>query len=163
MAILWTETYIQYHHHLWCNPLAVTGLPMLPKQHLLTWETSTSAHLLMYHPPEHRTIYNIQYQKASLLRCLIPLLAFLGDQIMPNSTPHNPQPGVYPILVALPPAFHLHMYNPLMTHPSPSTRCPWYNTFKQASSKIKLEWGNIAFCICMGFEFPCCYGSLWQR
>jgi len=55
----------------------------------------------MYHPLEYNTIYNIQYQRASLLCCLIPLLAFLGDQIMPNGTPPNPQPGIYPILVAL--------------------------------------------------------------
>jgi len=79
--------------------------PHMAKQRLLARKTSTSAHLLMYHPPEHRTIYNIQYQRASLLRCLIPLLAFLGDQIMPNSTPRNPQPGIYPILVAYLPHF----------------------------------------------------------
>ena len=80
----------------------------------------------MYHPPEYPTIYNIQYQRAFLLRCLIPLLppclanspdsAFLGDQTMPNDTPPNPQPGIYPIPAALPPAFPLHMYNPPMPY-----------------------------------------------
>jgi hypothetical protein len=45
-----------------------------------------------------------------------PYSAFLGNQIMPNGISCYPQPGIYPILAALPPAFPLHMYNPPMPY-----------------------------------------------
>ena len=103
----------------------MTGLlsPMPPKQHFLARKTSVCPPIDV--PP---TIipYHLQYSvpesfpaplsDSSAPTLFSPYSAFLGDQIMPNGTSCYPQPGIYPIPVALPPAFPLHMYNPPMPY-----------------------------------------------